>query len=121
MCFALVSVNVHCRKYFSKLEPARERASREILKWNSKYETAIYDQEIIGVLMFFKTALDCLSQALVAMYGCNLKTWGDNGNKSSAERLISFIEKHQDDTRDCIDLRDNLGHGLTEYKNTIGG
>lgn len=31
MCFALVSVNVHCRNYFSKLEPARERASREML------------------------------------------------------------------------------------------
>lgn len=139
MCFALVSVNVHCRNYFSKLEPARERANREMLNWNSKYETAIYDQEItveiIGALMSFKTALDCLSQALAAMYGYNLKTWGDNGNKvlkalnnnlthkdkPSAERLISFIEKHQDDTGDYIDLRDNLGHGLTEYKNTISG
>ena len=139
MCFALVSVNVHCRNYFSKLEPARERASRGMLNWNSKYETAIYDQEItvevIGALISFKTALDCLSQALAAMYGYNLKTWGDNGNKvlkalnnnlthedkPSAERLISFIEKHQDDTRDYIDLRDNLGHGLTEYKNTISG
>ncbi len=46
MCFALASINVHCRNYFSKLEPARERSSGEMLKWNSKYETAIYDQKI---------------------------------------------------------------------------
>lgn len=139
MCFALASINVHCRNYFSKLESARERAGKEMLSWNSKYETAIYDQEItveiIGALMSFKTALDCLSQALATMYGYNLKTWGDNGekvlkalnnnlaakDKPSVKRLISFIKRHQADTKDYIDLRDNLGHGLTEYKNTISG
>lgn len=139
MCFALVSVNVHCRNYFNKLESAREHASKEMLSWDSKYETAIYNQEItveiIGALMSFKTALDCLSQALAAMYGYSLKTWGDNGNKvlkalnnnltekdkPSAERLISFIERHRADTKDYINLRDNLGHGLTDYKDTLSG
>lgn len=139
MCFALASINVHCRNYFSKLESARIRSDREMRSWSTKYETAIYDQEItveiIGALMSFKTALDCLSQVLAAMYGYNLRTWGDNGNKVlkalnnnlaekdklSVKRLISFIKKHQDDTRDYIDLRDNLGHGLTEYQKTISG
>ncbi len=139
MSFALASVNVHARNYFAKLEPARERANKEMTSWKSEVDTAIYDQEItieiVGALIAFKTALDNLSQALAAIYGYSLKTWGDNGNKvlkalennvpnkdkKSAEKLISFIREHQVDTKDYIDLRNNLGHGLTEYKSTITG
>ncbi len=139
MCFALASVNVHARNYFNKLESARERADKEMKSWESKVDTAIYDQEvtveIIGALVAFKTALDSLSQALAAVYGYSLKTWGSNGDKvikaltnnvpdkdkGPVQSLIDFIRDHQSDTKDYIDLRDNLGHGITEYKSTISG
>jgi|GEM_PF-2089471 len=140
MCFSLVSVNTHKRNYHTKLEPAKLRAAKKMEEWGSPFETSVYDQditvEVIGALINFKTALDSLAQATAAIYGFNdLKTWGKNGDsvlkalrnnipdkdKPKVERLIKFIENHQKLTEDYINLRDNLGHGLTEHKETISG
>lgn len=140
MCFSLVSVNAHRRNYHAKLDTARQQAKDKMEEWQSPYETAIYDQditiEVIGALISLKSALDSLAQAISVIYGFNdLKSWKRNGDgvlkalrknipKDDApkvERLIKFIEQHQSLTKEYIDLRDNLGHGLTEYKNTISG
>ncbi len=140
MCFALVSVNAHKRSYHAKFDSAKERAKKEMESWKSSYETGIYDQditvEVVGALNNLKAALDSLAQVVAAIYSFNdLKTWSKNGDgvlkalnnnvpqadKQKVNRVIKFIKEHQGLTKDYIGLRDNLGHGLTDYQKTISG
>lgn len=140
MCFALVSINTHRRNYHYKFEESKKIATVEMESWRSPYETAIYTQdltvEVIGALTNLKSSLDSLAQAISVIYGLHgLKTWGKNGDsvlkalknnipikdKAKVDRLITFIKNHQELTKDYIDLRDKLGHGLSDYKQTISG
>lgn len=140
MAFALVSVNVHRRNYQTKFENAKDKAKEEMESWESESETQIYDQtlgvEVQGALINFKSSLDSLAQAIAAIYKLGgMKTWGSNGDdvlkplknnvkkehKAHTQRLIKFIENHQKDTKDFIALRDNLGHGLAKYEESVSG
>jgi len=138
MCFALVIINTHRRNYHYKFEESKKQATVEMESWRSPYETAIYTQdltvEVVGALISLKSSLDSLAQAISVIYGLHgLKTWGKNGesvlkalknnvpvkDKTKVDRLIKFIENHQELTKDYIDLRDKLGHGMSDYKQTI--